>query len=61
MTDLPRANQEIDPEHVRALCRALGLTDVLARIDAEYPAKPFTSDGVTLFPAQRGEVTSRGG
>ena len=48
--DLPRENVEVTKEQVFELCKQLNLPETLARIEKDYPAKPFKSDGVSCAP-----------
>lgn len=52
----PPINTEVPPEKVKEVCLAFGLQALWDQIEADYPAKPFVSDGASCFPDKIGDV-----
>ena len=47
---LPRHNEEVSTEQLKAIIRHYGLDDIWALIDTQPPELPFKSDGCSIWP-----------
>lgn len=47
---LPVINSEVPLETVKEICEVYDLPEIWAKIEKDTPAKPFVSDGCTMWP-----------
>ena len=46
---LPEKNKEVTLPEIKEICEAYGLTNLWAEIEKDPPAKPFKSDGCSMW------------
>lgn len=47
--DLPKKNEEVPIAKIKEICEFYGLLDLWAKIEKDPPAKPFKSDGCSMW------------